>query len=541
MATEIVGRVEDEAERATEPEPEADRTGRGRLASNVLWSWGTHLVFVVAGFVMPRMIDAHLGQTALGVWDFGWSLIAYFRLAQIGIGASVNRYVAKYRARGDIEGLRCVVASVQLLQLATASIVLLLTAAVTWALPSLFGHRLGAYVDETRWVVALLGGSLAIQLSLDTFDGVLTGCHRWDLHYGVEAGFYAATVGGMLAALHAGGGLRSLALANLVGVVATELTRTPLAYRVCPGLSAHPRHARWPQARRMLLYGGKLSVIGLARVILMQGNSMMIAAYLGPASLALYSRPGALVRHVENFANKFANLLTPTASSLQGKGDMHEVRQFFLDSSRVGAYLTLPMVLFLAILGDPVLRLWMGRRYEEGLVLAILASGYMLPLAQQSVTKILAGLNLHGRVGFWSLAAAVLGLGLGVLMIGILDWGLVGGAAAVAVAYGTCNGLVIPQYACRRLGIPFGRYVRRTMLGPLASLAPFAACLVASRVFLADRPALAVLSGCAAGTLTLAPVYWYQVATPGMRARIASELGRRTGGTVSSGREDPAG
>src|SRR6185312_6131153 len=75
-----------------------DSSGRDRLAWNAMASWAGHFVFIVAGFVMPRQIDRHLGQVGLGIWDFGWTAVNYFILAQIGVGVSVNRYVARYRA-----------------------------------------------------------------------------------------------------------------------------------------------------------------------------------------------------------------------------------------------------------------------------------------------------------------------------------------------------------------------------------------------------------------------------------------------------------
>ena len=46
-------------------------------------------MFIVAGFLMPRMMDYYVGQRLLGVWDLGWSIVSYFELAQIGVGSSV--------------------------------------------------------------------------------------------------------------------------------------------------------------------------------------------------------------------------------------------------------------------------------------------------------------------------------------------------------------------------------------------------------------------------------------------------------------------
>ena len=89
----------------------ADLTGRDRLVSNVIFSWVGHSVLSVAGFIMPRMIDRHLGQQMLGVWDFGWSLVSYFFMIEAGISGAVSRYVAKYRTVGDVAAVNRIVSS----------------------------------------------------------------------------------------------------------------------------------------------------------------------------------------------------------------------------------------------------------------------------------------------------------------------------------------------------------------------------------------------------------------------------------------------
>ena len=107
--TEIPNALKDTTQSADKPKQ--DVSGRDRLISNVLFSWASHFVFIIAGFIMPRMIDNHLGQELLGVWDFGWSLVAYFDLIQAGINSSVNRYVARYRAADDMNSVNDTVSS----------------------------------------------------------------------------------------------------------------------------------------------------------------------------------------------------------------------------------------------------------------------------------------------------------------------------------------------------------------------------------------------------------------------------------------------
>ena len=505
-----------------------DHTGRERMAWNVLASWAGHVVFVVAGFVLPRVIDRQVGQATLGVWDFAWSLVSYFGLAEIGVGSSLGRYVAKYRAAGDVPGLRSAASSVMLVQASAAILCLAATATVSLSLPYLFTREIGVHLDVATPVVALLGASLALEIAFDTFHGVIIGAHRWDLHNAINAGFHALKTAAMIGALLLGGGLPSLALVYFCGVVARELTRRAVAYRVCPELRLGLAYANWGQVRRMAIFGIKASVPGLGRLVLLQGNSLLVASQLGPAALALFARPNSLLRHAETFLNKFAHVLTPTASSLQARGKSDDLRRLLVESTRFAACLALPLLLGLAIMGDPILRLWMGPRYAQGTVMAILAAGFLPVLTQRPVVTILTGLNAHGRLGLVGLVSSFLGLGLSYLLVGRMGLGLPGAASGVAVSLALGSGLYVLLDACRRLQLPVAAYVRRAYLSPLLCAVPFAACLVAGRLLFPERPFLALITGSASGAAILAPLYWLYVLPRSARDKL-TEVGGRVG------------
>lgn len=502
------------------PSPARDFSGQDRMAFNVLASWAAHFVFVIAGFIMPRLIDHHLGEAALGVWDFGWSMIAYMGMAQLGIGASVNPYVARYRASGQIDKANEAVSSVFCVLLIAALIVLLLTAVIGHYVPTLLNARLGAYVHQARWIIYLLGASLALQIALTTFDGVITGCHRWDIHNGVQAGFYALSVAGMIVVLRLGGDLVTLAAVMLAGNALGMLVRVVLAYRVLPGLRVRPTCARWATARTMIGFGGKTFLDTVSRLLLYQTNSIIIVTYMGPAALAFYSRPAALVSHAQAFVSKFAFVLTPTASSLYAVGRQDELRRFLVQTTRIGAYLSLPMVLLLAILGDPILRLWMGPQYAYGLVLAIMAIGHLVPMAQQPLWNILAGLNWHGRAALANLLAAAVAAAAAILVVGWLHGGLPAAALAVVLPLTVVNGLYMPWYACHSLGISTREYLLRSWRGPLLAGIPYSLCLFVSRELFLHRPGLALLTALLSGGTVMAIIYWFVVIPRGLRARI---------------------
>lgn len=336
--------------------PKEDLTGRDRLVSNVLFSWAAHFVFIVAGFIMPRMIDRRLGQEVLGVWDFAWSLVSYFGLVQAGVGSGVNRYVARYRAAGDTSGLNRLVSSASSILSLAGLLVLALTIAGSLLLPRLFGARLGHNALDAQWVVLFLGASLALEMALAAFSGVLTGCHRWELHNIIKGGWYAATVAGMIVALLSGAGLRSLAVITFAGTALDATTHVVLAHRVCEGLRLQLSLVGWETIKQLFVFGGKTLIPSVSNLLLNQTTSILIVAYLGPAALALYSRPRSLIHHINTLVNKMAFVLIPTTSSLQSMGNVKEIRDLLITSVRYSLYLVLPMVLVLVVFGESVMR-----------------------------------------------------------------------------------------------------------------------------------------------------------------------------------------
>ena len=485
-----------------------DVTGERRIAWNVITSWAGHAVFLVGGFILPRVIDRHIGQVSLGIWDFSWSLVNYLGLAGLGIGSSVNRHVAIYRAQNDVASLRRTVSSVTAIQVAAALVVCIGTCGVLYFIPSLLSNRAGVSVDEVRWVVGLLGLCLAVQMGFDAQRGVMTGCHRWDLHNGLNSGSYAVSLIGIVIALHFDGGLRAVAAVYTATAVLTELVRMLMVRQICPELRIRLQYAELAEAKKMFVFGGKVVVSGIPGLLLTQASSLMIAAYLGPAALAVYSRPMALIRNSQTLVNKFAFVLTPTAGSLRSVGKEGELRQFFISATRCGVCLTLPLILLLSIDGGLLLRIWMGPRYAYGGLIAVLAVGYFLSTTQQVVGTILIGLNLHGKPALYSIPVAIAGVLAGIVGMRTFGCTLSGAALMVVVPLAIGNGVIPMVYACRKLHVSVRQFAYRAFIAPGVRAVPFALCLLAANRIFTGHPFYAIAVGGAAGAALTAPLYW---------------------------------
>jgi O-antigen/teichoic acid export membrane protein len=329
----------------------------------------------------------------------------------------------------------------------------------------------------------------------------------------------------MLTVLQFGGGIEHVAFSYFLGDLIWQIVRCMFAYRVCPELSIRARSASLQTARKMFAFGFKSAINPMSRLILTQANALQITWVLGPAALAVYTRPNALVRHVEAFVQKLALILVPTASSMQASGKAEDLRELVLQSTLSAAAFAFPAMVFLAAFGGDVLNVWMGSAYARGDLLAFIAVGYLTPLILQPAIGILRGMNQHRFVALISVVSAVVGIFLSFLFVGMWQWGLLGAALAVGLPMSIGNGVLIAAYACHEFSIGVIEFVRRAFAVPAACSLVLAAALVALRTAPIQSPGLKVLAGAVLSAAVLAPLYWRFLLPPVTKHRLLKRIG----------------
>jgi O-antigen/teichoic acid export membrane protein len=507
-----------------------DLTGRSRLVSNVLFTWGGQMVFFVAGFIMPRMIDHKLGQEVLGVWDFSWSLITYFRFVDMGVTASVNRYVARYWGKQDIAGINRVLSSATFALAIAAAVIFIGTIVVALSLPYWFTN-LNGYTVVTQKSVFWLGMMLSAGTALGAFNGVLTGCHRWELQTMRNSVWQFITVTAMLIALWLGAGLVTLAAITAIGQTLGQLTMVTLAYRACPGLRLSRADVHAATIKELYIYSGKTLLPTISEMLLNQTTSVLIIGGLGPAALAIFTRPRSLLRQMDSLERKMAYILIPTTSSLESCGDIKEIGSLLIKSVRYSIYLVLPLVLVLVIFGGEVMRIWMGPSYANWILPAVLAIGFLGTCIQTPILCMLEGLNLHGRAGVGQFVGSAISAAAIFVSFRFFHAGLTAAAVAVTVPLLIVNLVYQPVLLCRHLGQSFGKFYAQIAIRPLVQVLPFMLCLVVGRLLFQAYPVPAVLL-CAAGSAVLAIGYWRSVLPESLKSglrRRCEKMGRRVG------------
>ena len=73
-----------------------------QIVANAVANWIGFAVQLVVAFFMSPILVHGLGAPRYGVWSLVESVLAYLMLFDLGVAASVVRYVARFEANGDL-------------------------------------------------------------------------------------------------------------------------------------------------------------------------------------------------------------------------------------------------------------------------------------------------------------------------------------------------------------------------------------------------------------------------------------------------------
>ena len=501
-----------------------DVTGRRSFLRNVLFTWGGYIFNLAAGFILPRFVSERLGQTSLGVWDFAWAMVGYLGIIELGIGASVDRFLAHDRASGDLSRMKRNVSSMAVCMHTLGLLILVGCVVVAFFVVPLFGAQLKEATHDSTWIVFFLGLSTAFEVFMSVYWSAIVASHRWDLHNIIAAVVSGASTLGMITAILLGGGLISMAAIYSACSVAGHLVRWRVAYRVCPELSIDWRLARWHVVFEQTRFAAKNLLPRVADMLVNQSTSLLLTAFMGPAALAIFARPRSLPKHVRTLIAKFSAILIPSASALQAREEHEALRDMLLRRSEQAACLSVPALLWLAILGGPFITLWMGPEYYVPWIVPALSVGYLATLVQDPVWAIMSGLNKHGRIALMKVGGALACAACVAVALIFAENKLLACAFSLTVPLILVDGWLVPAMACRELGVALGDFYRVALWKPLKVFAPSGLCLLAARLIFPHEAFKCLAFAGVVGGSVFVGTFYLMVVPERIRANLRGRL-----------------
>jgi len=452
-----------------------------RFAKNVVANLGRGSAAALVAVLLPPVLVRHMTPAAYAVWILVLETAAYVNYLNFGLQTAIGRYVAYANEKCD-RLQRDAVFSTAVVGLCGAALLALLGLAVAvLAAPKIFPAVPVELVPQMRLALLLVGFSLAVGLPASACNGVFVGMERYELPAMTVGGGRLLSALGLIAAALAGRSLVEMA-AILAGInLLSYVAQYMVLRRVVPDLRFQPGMVQRSVARELYGYCAGLTVMSFS-MLLVTGLDLVLVGRFDFAAVTPYSVSASMILLFSGLLYAGVNVILPHGAAIHARGEVRELGGLVITATRLSVLVLILTGLPVLLYAGPILRVWIGQRYESSAVLLailILANIIRLIGAPYSVVLISAGQQNYIKVsplseGFSNLVASV-ALGAFFGGIGVALGTLVG----AVVSIGSHLWYSMPR---TRMAIDFSRrrFVLSGVLLPALSTSPLLAAGAAS-------------------------------------------------------------
>jgi O-antigen/teichoic acid export membrane protein len=349
-----------------------------KFFNSALWSLMGTVVPMFAALAAVPWLMRYMGQERLGVLSLVWVVVGYFSFLDMGLGRAVTVAVAAARAGGQ----RAVADEIHVL--GSASVLLMVVGVVMaavlgicvaiWGTP--FKLSSTALVAEVHLALLWTLPSLPLLLLSSALRGHLegVGAFRALNMLRIPTGILLV-VGPCLTALFSPSLVWACLGIFLVRVLHLLVLWALVAAEIGHGMTTMPaallRHSTLSWLRRLLSFGGWVTVSNVVGPVIVYVDRFVIGATLAASSVAVYAVPFDMVSRLPVLVAALCSVLLPELARLSSlaaatdPGALHQAHQLVRRSSIFSA----AVVAFLVVLGGVAapwaLTLWLGADFAQ--------------------------------------------------------------------------------------------------------------------------------------------------------------------------------
>jgi len=374
-----------------------------------------------------RLVNETLGPSGLGVWSVVVASASVTRVTELGLGASVTRFVARYLARSEGLTAARIVETVSLSLMAIQGVILPM---LYWPLWEILRHLFnGEHLASARALLPFALGSLWLAVVSAVFQSALDGCQRMaDRAKLVIAGqLVLIAFASILIPTY---GLVGLALAQIAQGTFLLLSGWWTLKRHMRELPRFP--SRWSNRlfREILGYGANVQASTFVMLFFDPLTKALLAKFGGPSIAGYFEIANQVVLRVRGIIIAANQAIVPQVAEI-AETDSTRLPGYYRQNIRTLVFVALPAFSLVVAWSGVVSWLFLGYSNLELLFLLGLCSvAWFLNILAAPAYFMNQG---TGRVGLNTISHVIMGI-----LNGALGWGLgvLLGSDGVAWAYG---------------------------------------------------------------------------------------------------------
>lgn len=438
---------------------------RNKIIFGVFSGWGSQVVSIFLGLFSMPLFFRYLTKEELGIWMFFLGTGFFVNLADLGFSPVLGRQLAFELGNGDRESSANYSGSSYYFSLSkyvssiTAPLLffgmLLIGGMFIWAL-----HLPERLLVPSLEAWAIFSLSQAVTCQFKYLETTLNGHGEVGWQNMVQTIVQAITLAGYFAVLHFGqGGIIALSTVVLGRNIVISFWVWLLVHKRIGKLFRTKVKVAWQDVKPHIYPAMDMFLISLGSFMVLNTDQYFIVKFLGVSVLPDYAAAFRLVQVAFTFASTASVMCMPFISRKSAAGDRFGIHRMLMVNTTVGMIMQIAAVSILAVFGDYILQLWLGKGHFVGWgVLWVFC--IMLTLENHHVIFARFGISAKNEPtwGKISIVSGVLNLML--TYIGIKWLGLLGVALGTMIAQILTNNWYAVVKTLKILQLRFPVYVQ---------------------------------------------------------------------------------
>lgn len=442
---------------------------KNQIKYGALISYVLIIVNALFGIFVTPFILEYLGDSSYGVYKTMGSLSSSLLILDLGIGGTLMRYIAKYRANSQDDRIGPFVSIVMCETGIIIPVIAIAELIMYGQLDAMYSESFTS--DElalAKSVFVILAINILLSIVENFLNGIISGYNDFvfaNMMHLVKLVLRILLILVVLpitkSALFLVATNLALSLANIVIQLIYILTR----YRFRLTFD----RSKWEKGifKESFFYTLLIFLTTIAAQVNGNLDNVIIGAFCGAEKVTVYSFGLVIFSMFEQLSTAISGVALPTVSRLIVEPDWKErVQEFIVKLGRVQFALLGAVVVGFTVLGKDFLLLWLGEGFEDVYVIVLIL---MVPsLFELCVNVCLSVLRAKNMLGFRTgvlVLSTILNLIVSIVWIGKI--GYFSAALGTAASFTVGSLIVMNIYYYKKLGFNmlsiYGKIFRRTL------------------------------------------------------------------------------
>ena len=421
-------------------------------------------------FVYTPIMLRLLGQSEYGLYSLANSVVGYLSLLSFGLGSTIVRYVAKYRAEGNKEQEEKVIG----LFIAMYSVLALLVLIGGWIIscnvePVFHRGLTETEIGKIAVLVRIMAFNTAISFPISVFGSIIVAHEKYIYRQAVNILSTIAAPCCNLIALYFGFGSIGLSIVTTIIQFMMLPLNAVYCFRI---LKIRPRFHGLPirLIKELIRFSAFIFLGSVVDMMFWATDKVILGMLASTSAVAVYNIGSTFNGMMTNISTAFSGVLTPKVTVMITKdASPGQLTELFIRVGRL-QYLVIALALSgFIVFGREFIFLWAGPDYGEAYYIALVTLiPLSVPLIQNTGISIVVAQNKHQFRSIVYLVIAIFNVISTYLMVP--RWGGLGAAICSGISYviGQIIIMNIYYYKVTKLDIPlFWKNIGRMSVIPV--------------------------------------------------------------------------